>query len=55
MDRLNFYTGLYSVASLEEIEDLVEEMKDRFGALPMMVNLLISTAKLEVLCFASFV
>jgi transcription-repair coupling factor (superfamily II helicase) len=47
MDRLNFYTGLYSVTSLEEIEDLVEEMKDRFGALPMMVNLLISTAKLK--------
>jgi len=47
MDRLNFYTGLYSVASLEEIEDLVEEMKDRFGALPLMVNLLISTAKLK--------
>jgi transcription-repair coupling factor (superfamily II helicase) len=47
MDRLNFYTGLYSVASLQEIEDLVEEMKDRFGTLPMMVNLLISTAKLK--------
>lgn len=47
MDRLNFYTGLYSVASLEEIEDLVEEMKDRFGALPLIVNLLISTAILK--------
>ena len=47
MDRLNFYTALYSVAGLEEIADLVEEMKDRFGPLPTMVNLLISTAMLK--------
>lgn len=46
-DRLNFYTALYSVTSLEEINDLVEEMKDRFGALPLMVSLLISTAILK--------
>ena len=47
MDRLNFYTALYSVSSIEEIQDLVEEMKDRFGPLPTMVNLLISTAILK--------
>jgi transcription-repair coupling factor (superfamily II helicase) len=46
-DRLNFYSTLYSVSGLEEIEDLVEEMKDRFGPLPTMVNLLISTAILK--------
>ncbi len=46
-DRLNFYTALYSVTSLEEIEDLVEEMKDRFGSLPLMVDLLISAAMLK--------
>ncbi len=46
-DRLNFYTALYSVASLEEINDLVDEMKDRFGSLPIMVNLLISAATLK--------
>jgi transcription-repair coupling factor (superfamily II helicase) len=46
-DRLNFYTALYSVSGLEEIEDLVEEMKDRFGPLPTMVNLLIATAILK--------
>ncbi len=46
-DRLNFYTALYSVTSLEEINDLVEEMKDRFGVLPLMVSLLISTAILR--------
>jgi transcription-repair coupling factor (superfamily II helicase) len=48
MDRLNFYTALYSVSSLEEIEDLKTEMKDRFGVLPVMVNLLISTAVLKL-------
>jgi transcription-repair coupling factor (superfamily II helicase) len=47
-DRLNFYTALYSVSGPEEIEDLVEEMKDRFGSLPMMVNLLISAAVLKL-------
>jgi transcription-repair coupling factor (superfamily II helicase) len=47
-DRLNFYTALYSVSSVEEIGDLVSEMKDRFGSLPMMVNLLISTATLKL-------
>ena len=31
MDRLNFYTALYSVKSLSEIEELKEEMLDRFG------------------------
>jgi transcription-repair coupling factor (superfamily II helicase) len=47
-DRLNFYTALYSVSGHEEIEDLVEEMKDRFGSLPLAVNLLISTAVLKL-------
>src|SRR3989304_1019915 len=46
-DRLNFYTALYSVTSLEEIGDLVAEMKDRFGSLPLMVSLLISAAMLK--------
>lgn len=47
-DRLNFYTAFYSVSNLEEITELIEEMKDRFGALPMTVSLLISTAILKL-------
>jgi transcription-repair coupling factor (superfamily II helicase) len=47
-DRLNFYTALYSVSSLEEIKDLADEMKDRFGSLPTMVKLLISAAILKL-------
>ncbi len=46
-DRLNFYTALYSVSSLEEFEDIVAEIKDRFGPLPLMLSLLISTAMLK--------
>ena len=34
MDRLNFYTSLYSVKTVREIEELKEEMIDRFGPLP---------------------
>jgi transcription-repair coupling factor (superfamily II helicase) len=46
-DRLSFYTALYSVTNYKEIEDLVEEMQDRFGPLPTAVNLLILAATLK--------
>lgn len=47
MDRLNFYTALYSVKSLSEIEELKEEMMDRFGELPEIVKRLVLTATLK--------
>lgn len=47
MDRLNFYTALYSVKSLSEIEELKEEMLDRFGILPEIVKRLVLTATLK--------
>jgi transcription-repair coupling factor (superfamily II helicase) len=47
MDRLNFYTALYSVKSLSEIEELKEEMQDRFGVLPEVVKRLVLTATLK--------
>lgn len=47
MDRLNFYTALYSVKSLSEIEELKEEMLDRFGDLPELVKRLILIATLK--------
>ena len=52
MDRLNFYTALYSVKSLSEIEELKEEMLDRFGVLPEVVKRLVLTATLKF--FSSF-
>lgn len=47
MDRLNFYTALYSVKTLPEIDELREEMKDRFGPVPTIVNRLIAAATLR--------
>jgi transcription-repair coupling factor (superfamily II helicase) len=47
MDRLNFYTALYSVKSLSEIEELKEEMLDRFSILPEIVKRLVLTATLK--------
>ncbi|MDY0081581.1 MAG: transcription-repair coupling factor [Ignavibacteriaceae bacterium] len=47
MDRLNFYTVLYSVKSLSEIEELKEEMLDRFGVFPEVVKRLVLTATLK--------
>ena len=46
-DRLNFYTALYSIKNISEISELKEEMLDRFGPLPVLVNRLISSAELK--------
>lgn len=48
MDRLSFYTSLYSMASLNEIEDAREELKDRFGILPIIVERLLLSATLRM-------
>ncbi len=47
MDRLNFYTALYSIKDVSEVEELREEMIDRFGPLPVLVERLISAAVLK--------
>jgi transcription-repair coupling factor (superfamily II helicase) len=46
-DRLNFYTALYSIKTIEELEELKEEMTDRFGPLPVLVGRLVSSALLK--------
>jgi transcription-repair coupling factor (superfamily II helicase) len=46
-DRLNFYTALYSIKNLTELNDLIEEMQDRYGPIPAMVNRLILSATLR--------
>ncbi|MBS4035326.1 MAG: transcription-repair coupling factor [Ignavibacterium sp.] len=46
-ERLNYYTELYSIENLEEINEIIEEMKDRFGPLPSIVHRLIETARLR--------
>jgi transcription-repair coupling factor (superfamily II helicase) len=52
MDRLSFYTALYSIKSLEELDELKEEMEDRFGPVPALVKRLLLIATLKY--FASF-
>lgn len=46
-ERLNYYTELYSIENLEEINEIFEEMKDRFGPLPSIVQRLVETARLR--------
>ncbi len=52
MDRLSFYTALYSIKKLEELEELREEMEDRFGPIPGLVKRLLLIATLKY--YASF-
>jgi transcription-repair coupling factor (superfamily II helicase) len=47
VDRLNFYTSFYSVKSLAELDDLKDEMIDRFGPIPTIVKRLILAATLR--------
>jgi transcription-repair coupling factor (superfamily II helicase) len=47
MDRLNFYTALYSIKNLEELDELKEEMEDRFGPVPALVKRLLLVATLR--------
>lgn len=46
-ERLNYYTELYSIENLDEINEIIDEMKDRFGPLPSIVQRLIETARLR--------
>ena len=52
MDRLSFYTSLYSIKQLEELDELKEEMVDRFGPMPGLVQRLLMIATLKY--YASF-
>jgi transcription-repair coupling factor (superfamily II helicase) len=51
-DRLSYYTALFSVARVKEIDEVVEEMEDKFGKLPVNIQRLVQMAKLRY--YASF-
>jgi transcription-repair coupling factor (superfamily II helicase) len=51
-DRLSFYTALYGIKNLEELDELKEEMEDRFGSIPALVRRLLQVAALKY--YASF-
>jgi transcription-repair coupling factor (superfamily II helicase) len=46
-DRLSFYTALFSMLKIEELEEIKEEMTDRFGKIPPNVERLILSAVLR--------
>lgn len=47
MDRLSFYTELYAIKSLEELDEIKEELKDRYGGFPILVQRLMQVARLK--------
>ncbi len=51
-DRLSFYTALFSMKDIAEMPEIKEEMEDRYGKLPMIIERLCETAELRF--YASF-
>ncbi len=47
MDRLNFYTALYSIQNISEADEIKDEIIDRFGPLPVLLKRLIASAILK--------
>lgn len=46
-DRLSFYTGLFSIIKIDELSEVREEMVDRFGKLPKIIERMIAVAALK--------
>ncbi|MCP5062284.1 MAG: transcription-repair coupling factor [Ignavibacteriae bacterium] len=51
-DRLSFYQALFSMIKIEELDEIKDEMIDKFGKIPKIIELLIQTAILRF--YASF-
>jgi transcription-repair coupling factor (superfamily II helicase) len=48
--RLSFYKAMFSVESSDQLDDLQKELRDRFGAWPREVEILLDIAKLKFYC-----
>ncbi len=46
-DRLSYYTALFSMIKIEEVDEIKDELVDKFGRLPVIIERLISTAILR--------
>ena len=46
-DRLSYYTAMFSMVRSDEVEEIKEDMEDRFGKMPKIVEHLIMTAVLR--------
>lgn len=51
-DRLSFYTTLFTLVKIEELDEIRDEMRDKFGRPPLTVERLIQAAVLRF--YASF-
>lgn len=47
VDRLSYYTALFSMKEVEEAEEIKEDISDKFGKLPEKVEQLVATAILR--------
>jgi transcription-repair coupling factor (superfamily II helicase) len=47
-DRLSFYTAMFSMIKIEELDEIKEEMEDRFGKVPIIIERLMSIAVLRL-------
>lgn len=48
--RIDFYNRLYAAASIEELDDLEVELKDRFGSPPEETEKLLAHARIKLAC-----
>jgi len=46
-DRLSYYTAMFSMVKVEEVDEIKEDMEDRFGKMPKIVEDLMLTAVLR--------
>jgi len=46
-DRLSYYTAMFSIIKIEEVGEIREDMIDRFGKLPLIIDRLIQAAILR--------
>ncbi|MBL1213818.1 MAG: transcription-repair coupling factor [Ignavibacteriae bacterium] len=47
-DRLSFYSAMFSMIKIEELDEIKEEMEDRFGKVPVIIERLMSIAVLRL-------
>lgn len=46
-DRLSYYQALFSIIKIEELDEIIEELSDKYGRLPIIIQRLIKTAILR--------
>lgn len=46
-DRLSYYTAMFSIIKIEEVHEIREDMIDRFGKLPIIIDRLFQAATLR--------